>query len=185
MTLRVVHVAAEGQDPTGPWELINGFLFPPGTYRSLWAGKRPGTFSVVRLKCMLDESPPFPWARHPEGSWSRACPHRRRAGMTVVPMPPCRFCMIDAGVDGLLAELAAGRPPSSMDVRMIEVQASEVEAKNVVAGGQGVCRIQPSEPKPHPKDPTWLVPQWEPPEIEELPPTEVMKRPTLDPTSRD
>lgn len=184
MTLRVIHVPAVGQAPTGPWELINGFLFPPGTYRSLWVGKRPACFSVIRLKCLFDESPRLPWAEHPEGSWSHACPHRPRAGMTVVPVPPCRFCMIDAGVDGLLAELAAGRPPSSMDVRLIEVQASEIEAKNVAAGGEGVCRIQPSEPKPHPKSPTWVTPQWEAPEVEGLPPTEVMKRPGASETER-
>jgi hypothetical protein len=95
--------------------------------------------------------------------------------MTVVPRLACKPCMIDAGVDGLLVELAGSRP-SSMDVRLIEVQASEVEARNVVASGAAVYRIQPSEPKPHPRSPSWSTPQWEPPKVEKLPPTAVMKK---------
>jgi hypothetical protein len=159
-----------------PWELINGFLFQPGTYEKLWRGQVPEIYSVIRLKCLLDEGPRFLWGTHPtSGSWNSACPHRRRAGMTVVPRFACKPCMIDAGASGVLVELA-GSFPSSTDVRMIEVQASEVEAKNVVAGGCGVIRISPSAPKPHPRAPEWVTPQWEAPVSQEEPPTRPIKR---------
>lgn len=49
-----------------------------------------------------------PLYRHHKGTWNAACPHSRRAGMTVVPSPPCAACVAAGEAAEILSKSECG-----------------------------------------------------------------------------
>ena len=57
-----------------------------------------GTFGQFSL-----EQAPLRY-RHHAGGWGKACPHKPRSGMTVVPPPPCPECVREGNAAAVMSE---------------------------------------------------------------------------------